>query len=119
MKIFMIQNFLIAKLRTIEDVEVPPKNEIKPCLAACETHLYSLLITNANYPSHVTYRYTRGFCIVVKKLLQSLENKRRSLNLSHPRLIELLEELNVKRMGKGQPKLSWYCVQLSSAFNAL
>ena len=88
----------------IEDVEVPPKNESKSCLAACDTQLYSLLVTNANYPSYVTFKHTKGFCIVVKKLLQSLESKRRSLNLSHPRLIELLEELNVKRKGKGQPK---------------
>ena len=106
----MIKTFLIAKLGAIEDVEVPPKSEIKPCLAACETQLYSLLITNANYPSDVTYKQTKGFCIVVKKLIQSLKNRKKSLAESQPKLIELLEELKVN---------SIYCYQKSRGPYAL
>ena len=77
------------------DIEVPSENEKKTCLAACDTQLYSMIITNANYPTNVTFKYTPEFCFVVKKLIKSLESRRKSLSKSQPKLIELLEKLKV------------------------
>ena len=74
--------------------EVRISGENRTCLAACDTQLYRILMTNANYPTNATFEYTKEFCYVVKKLLNSFENRRRVLGKSQPKLIELLDILN-------------------------
>ena len=78
----------------IKEVRIPDEEENKTCLAACDTQLYHILMTNANYPTNATFEYTKEFCYVVKKLLNSFENRRRVLGKSQPKLIELLDILN-------------------------
>ena len=78
----------------IKEVRIPGEKENKTCLAACDTQLYRILMTNANYPTNATFEYTKEFCYVVKKLLNSFENRRRVLGKSQPKLIELLDVLN-------------------------
>ena len=78
----------------IKEVHIFGEKENKTCLAACDTQLYRVLMTNANYPTNATFEYTKEFCYVVKKLLNSFENRRRVLGKSQPKLIELLDILN-------------------------
>ena len=76
-------------------VEEKGKNENKTCYASCDTQLYSLLITNANYPTKSTFKYTKEFCFIVKKLLKSMDNRRKVLSKYQPRLVALLDTLKV------------------------
>ena len=52
----------------------------KKCLGACETQLYSILVTNTNYPTKATFKHTTQFCTVVKKLMNSCETRNKSLS---------------------------------------
>ena len=82
---------MINKIRLEENGKV----ENKTCYAACDTQLYSNSITNANYPTKSTFKYTKEFCFIVKKLLDSLENRRKVLIKYQPKLIDLLDILKV------------------------
>ena len=70
-------------------------NKKVECLDACQTQLYTLLVANANYATASTYKHTKDFCYVVRKLLRSFENRRQSLIKVQPKLIKLLEKLKV------------------------
>ena len=52
----------------------------KKCLGACETQLYSVLVTNTNYPTKATFKHTTQFCTVVKKLMNSCETRNKILS---------------------------------------
>ena len=92
--VYYLYFYLTAKLGMIKEVHILGEEEKKTCLAACDTLLYRILMTNANYPTNSTFEYTKEFCYVVKKLLNSFENRRRVLGKSQPKLIELLDILN-------------------------
>ena len=86
----------LGMLKSIEVSGEEDRKENKTCLAACDTQLYSVLITNANYPPEVSFKYTKEFCFVVIKLLNSFENRRRVLKKSQPKLIDMLDILKVR-----------------------
>ena len=65
------------------------------CFSACRTQLYSLLVTNAKYPTPTTFKHTKEFCFVVKKLLRSFESRRVVWESKQPKLFELLSKLKV------------------------
>ena len=66
-----------------------------PCLGACETQLYSVLVTNTNYPTKATFKHTTQFCTVVKKLLKSCETRSKSLTKEYKKLCVTIIELKV------------------------
>ena len=68
---------------------------MKPCLGACKTQLYSLLVTSTNYPTKATFKHTTHFCMVVKKLLKSCETRNKSLSKEYGQLCITIIELKV------------------------
>ena len=80
-------------------MEEDGENIKKKCLGACETQLYSVLVTNTNYPTKATFKFTTQFCTVVKKLLNSCESRKKSLSKEYEQLCVTISELKVLDCG--------------------
>ena len=65
----------------------------KTCLGACKTQTYSLLVTDANYPTEATFKYTKQYCFVVLKLLKSCSTRRQSLEHFNSTLCQLIDKI--------------------------
>ena len=63
------------------------------CLDACQTQVYQIHVANANYATATTFKFTKDFCYIVRKLLRYPEKK--PLEKVQPRLFELLKMLRV------------------------
>ena len=72
--------------------------EEKLCMAACNTQTYDLLLTTSNYPSFTTFKYTKTFCYLVKKLMRSCDSTAKNKSISKgygPELCQLIGKLQV------------------------
>ena len=80
--------------------KVYDSGETKECYAACQDQLYSLLVTRADYPTRTTFKYSKDFCLVVRKLLETHANKmkRKALAKTQPELTQLLSSIHVSTL---------------------
>ena len=85
----------IGKYRTIHIKDKNGDTIKKECLGACETQLYSVLVTNTNYPTRAAFKHTTHFCTVVKKLLNSCDTRNISLAIEYGQLCNTIMELKV------------------------
>ena len=90
-------DFFLDSIGLYRDIHIKKDGETikKECLGACETQLYSLLVTNTNYPTKATFKRTTHFCTVVKKLLSSCETRNKSLTKEYGQLCVTIIELKV------------------------
>ena len=51
---------IAAKLGQIRHIKEDDKEDQLECRSACHTHLYSMLVTAASYPTKTTFEYTKG-----------------------------------------------------------
>ena len=85
----------LANLGKIRTVYEQKSKTTKKCFGACNTQLYSLLVTNADYPTIATFKYTKTFCYVVLKLLRYCEFQSKSISKVVPTLCSLMSKLKV------------------------
>ena len=84
----------IGLYREIE-IQENDQSIMKPCLGACKTQLYSLLVTSTNYPTKATFKHTTHFCMVVKKLMKTCETRIKTLSQEYGQLCITIIELKV------------------------
>lgn len=77
----------LGKTREIMD----DNNNSYTCKAACETQLYSLLVTSGSYPNEVSFRYSKALCYTTRKIFRTFVQKN-SLKYEHEKLYELVNE---------------------------
>ena len=82
-----------ASLGQYRNVFNQKTQKVDTCLEACKTQTYSLLVTNSNYPTQETFKYTKEFCYVVLKLLQSCQTRGKPISKKYPKLCQLISIL--------------------------
>ena len=100
--------YFLANLGKIRTVYEQKSKTTKKCFSACKTQLYSLLVTNADYPTIATFKYTKTFCYVVLKLLRYCEFQSISISKALPTLCPLISKLKVCNLVFNVDKKSTY-----------